>query len=224
MHITPLGDSALVVHVCTGFEYDPERCLAAVAEARARLQAARLPGVIEIAPAFTTLSVFFDPLSVHDLETNIAAALRVRSTKRRAAPRHIEVPVCYDDEFAPDLSLVAAQSALPPAEVVRRHANASYRVACVGFTPGFPYLSGLPEELATPRRATPRRAVAAGSVGIGGRQSGIYPQSSPGGWNIIGRTPIHLFDPQQSPPSRFRIEDAVCFRAITRAEFEELSK
>jgi inhibitor of KinA len=134
------------------------------------------------------------------------------------------VPVCYDRDFAVDLDEVATRSRLMPAEVVSRHASASYRVACVGFTPGFPYLSGLPNELATPRRLTPRKLVAAGSVGIGGNQTGIYPQDSPGGWNIIGRTPLRLFDPSEVPPSLFVIGDTVRFRQITRDEFEQLSR
>ena len=224
MHITPLGDSALVVHVCAGFEDDAERCLTAVTNAVARLAAARLPGVIEITPAFTTLGLFFDPLRTDELERGVAEALRRRAPKPRAEARTITVPVCYCEEFAPDLADVAAHTALTPAEVVERHAASSYRVACVGFTPGFPYLSGLPNALATPRRAIPRNEVAAGSVAIGGRQTGIYPQSSPGGWNIIGRTPLRLFNPDAVPPSLFVIGDAVRFRAITRTEFHQLAQ
>ena len=224
MHITPLGDSALVVHVCAGFEHDPERCLAAVTRAHARLEAARLAGVIEIAPAFTTVGVFFDPLIARNLDAEIAAALRRRSKRVQAATREIEVPVCYEDEFAPDLEEIATRSQLAVEEVIRVHAGASYRVACVGFTPGFPYLSGLPDELVTPRRARPRAAVDSGSVAIGGRQTGIYPQRSPGGWNIIGRTPLRLFNAEAVPPSFLVIGDAVRFRQITRAEFDQLSR
>jgi inhibitor of KinA len=113
MHITPLGDAALVVHVCGGFEKDAERCLTAVTAARARLLAARLPGVIEIAPAFTTVAVFFDPLRTSELDAGILTALRKRSAKRRAKARTIRVPVCYDDEFAIDIGDVAARAASP---------------------------------------------------------------------------------------------------------------
>jgi inhibitor of KinA len=168
--------------------------------------------------------VFFDPLQSENLEAAIAEALRRRSPKKAAKARTIEVPVCYSDEFAPDLADVAARAALTPEEVIALHTRASYRVACVGFTPGFPYLSGLPEVIATPRRTTPRNAVAAGSVAIGGRQTGIYPHVSPGGWNIIGRTPLRLFDPGAVPPSLFGIGAAVRFRSITRAEFDRLSR
>jgi inhibitor of KinA len=103
------------------------------------------------------------------------------------------------------------------------HSNAHYRVNCLGFTPGFPYLSGLPPALRTPRRPVPRKQVPAGSVGIGGSQTGIYPMTSPGGWNIIGRTPIRLFNPQKNPPALLCAGDSVRFRPITLDEFEQLA-
>ena len=215
-----------MLHVCDAFEDDAERCLEAVTDAHRRLTNARLTGVVEIIPAFTTVGVFVDPANTEALEVKIAATLNGRPPSNRgklAKPRRIEVPVCYDEEFAVDLHDVAEHSGLQLAEVITLHAAARYRVRCVGFTPGFPYLSGLPAELATGRRASPRKAVAAGSVAIGGRQTGIYPQQSPGGWNIIGRTPLRLFDPEQASPSLFKIGDGVRFRAITRAEFDQLS-
>jgi inhibitor of KinA len=132
--------------------------------------------------------------------------------------------VCYEGEFAPDLAEVAHHAGLSPDEVAQRHAAAAYRVGCVGFMPGFPYLTGLPPELATPRRAIPRREVAAGSVAIGGSQTGIYPSVSPGGWNVIGRTPLRLFDVTRQPPALLRAGDAVRFRAISRTEFESLAR
>ncbi|HEX8077073.1 MAG TPA: carboxyltransferase domain-containing protein, partial [Chthoniobacterales bacterium] len=110
-----------------------------------------------------------------------------------------------------------------PDEVVRRHSNATYRVACVGFTPGFPYLVGLPPELATPRRASPRTEIPAGAVAIGGTQTGIYPRKSPGGWNIIGRTPLKLFEVKRDPPALFSSGDLVRFREISRGEFDQLA-
>ena len=126
----------------------------------------------------------------------------------------IEVPVCYDEDFAPDLETVAQHCGLEPNEVVARHAAARYGVRCVGFTPGFPFLGGLPAKLATPRRKSPRPAVPAGSVGIGGAQTGIYPLRSPGGWNIIGRTPLRLFDVTREPAALLRAGDRVRFVSI----------
>jgi inhibitor of KinA len=149
---------------------------------------------------------------------------RGRSVKTIRAPRTIEVPVCYDPEFALDLEAVAQHCGLSPNEVGKRHAAARYQVRCIGFTPGFPYLSGLPAALATPRRATPRTAVPAGSVAIGAGQTGIYPLRSPGGWNIIGRTPLPLFDLAREPAALFAPGDRVRFVAIDRKEFARWKK
>ena len=107
---------------------------------------------------------------------------------------------------------------------VRLHSTAEYRVACIGFVPGFPFLAGLPKKLATPRRDVPRKEIPSGSVGIGGAQTGVYPLRSPGGWNLIGRTPLRLFDPEKKPPALLRAGDRVRFRSITRDEFETLTQ
>lgn len=232
MKIEPLGDSALIVRVVDEFERDPEGALSAVLGALRSLKRAAIPGVIEMAPAYTTLGVFFDPTRIEPvnpddspfdvLTTKIRSILNAsafESETESEAPV-IEVPVCYDREFAPDLADVAENAGLAEDEVVRRHSAANYRVSCVGFTPGFPFLSGLPLELATPRRATPRKEIPAGAVGIGGAQTGIYPLKSPGGWNLIGRTPLRLFDVQREPPALFRAGDQVRFRQISREEFE----
>jgi len=202
MQITALGDSALIVRVRDRFEDAPEETLSEVLAALRRLQNAQIPGVIELAPAYTTVAVFFDPLRViHDgaepdgvielLIQRIGNALAARRMQRKHAAAHAaEIPVCYDLEFAIDLERVARHAQISPGEVVTLHGAAQYRVNCIGFTPGFPYLTGLPNKLATPRHAVPRKEIPAGSVAIGGAQAGIYPQKSPGGCNIIGRTPF----------------------------------
>jgi inhibitor of KinA len=141
----------------------------------------------------------------------------------RRERRVVEVPVCYDEEFAPDLSVVAKASGLGLDKVVQLHASAEYRVGFIGFAPGFPYLVGLPPQLATPRRAVPRQMVPAGAVAIGGGQTGIYPSASPGGWNVIGRTPLRLFETTRAEPALLRAGDGVRFHAINRAEFDALS-
>jgi inhibitor of KinA len=167
-----------------------------------------------------------DPRSVYEwvsarVQTEIAnGSIRLRRSRGSA----IEIPVCYDDKFAPDLDQVCYHTGLTAEQVIDLHSGAAYRVNCLGFTPGFPYLSGLPAELNTPRRPVPRKGVPAGSVGIGGNQTGIYPSTSPGGWNIIGRTPMRLFTPQKNPPALLCAGDVVRFRPITRREFDEFSK
>jgi inhibitor of KinA len=137
-----------------------------------------------------------------------------------AAPRLVEIPVCYGGELGPDLGTVAERAGLGADDAAALHAGADYLVYAIGFTPGFPYLGGLPAALHAPRRATPRPRVAAGSVGIGGAQTGVYPQASPGGWQIIGRTPLALFRPAERPAALLRPGDRVRFRAISRSEFE----
>ena len=136
--------------------------------------------------------------------------------------RRIEIPVCYDEELGPDLNDVARHSHLTVGEVVQRHSSTEYLVYFLGFSPGFPYMGNMPKELATPRMGTPRRLVPAGSVAIGGHQTGIYPVASPGGWRIIGRTPIKLFRPEEPEPTLLQMGDLVRFKAIDKNEFHQL--
>ena len=237
MEIVPLGDSALLVRLRTDFGKAPDESLALVLDTMQRLEAAHLPGVVELAAAYTTIALFFDPVRVVEagapienildwLSAKIHEALRGRLKRavKKLEPRRVEIPVCYEREFALDLKEVAERANLSPEGSIQLHASAEYRVHCVGFTPGFPFLSGLPVKLATPRRATPRKEIPAGSVAIGGAQTGIYPLRSPGGWNVIGRTPLSLFDVQRDPPALLRAGDRVRFRAITRAEFDSLGQ
>jgi inhibitor of KinA len=236
MRIEPLGDSALIVRVVDEFALDPDASLSAVLAALRALEAAAIPGVIELAPAYTTVAMFFDPARVapdeigqppfDSLRNKIESLLNRGPVDRKPKGESaaIEVPVCYEGEFAPDLAEVARHAGLSEDEVLRRHSSASYRVTCVGFTPGFPFLSGLPSELATPRRAMPRKEIPAGAVGIGGAQTGIYPRKSPGGWNLIGRTPLRLFDVQREQPALFQAGDRVRLRKISREEFDSLSR
>jgi inhibitor of KinA len=247
MEITPLGDSALLIRVAENFDDTPTSALNKVLAAKRALETAQIPGVIELAPAYTTVALFCDPVRAIDagapiedvfgwLEQRIQRALKsIAAPKAFGADRgrardnvpgynSIEVPVCYDQEFAFDLDEVARNAGVHWKEVVDLHCGAEYRVHCVGFTPGFPFLGGLPRRLATPRRDVPRKEIPAGSVAIGGRQTGIYPIKSPGGWNVIGRTPLQLFDPQKDPPVLLRAGDRVRFRSITREEFERATK
>lgn len=236
MEIVPLGDAALILRVRQRFDDAPEETLDAVLRAFQQLQSAAIPGVIELAPAYTSVAVFFNPIVAgKSAETPDKIfdwiAKRVRAAvagvaapgkKMRSRAKTVEIPVCYDREFALDIDDVARCANISPAEVIHLHSTAEYRVACIGFVPGFPFLAGLPKKLATPRRDVPRKEIPAGSVGIGGAQTGIYPLRSPGGWNLIGRTPVRLFDPQKDPPALLRAGERVRFRSITRDEFESL--
>ena len=172
----------------------------------------KLPaGILNVHPAYASVLIDFDPrLRSHDA---VEALVREASPQEAAArdTRTIEIPVCYGGAFGPDLEDVARHTGLTAARVVELHAAAPYLVYFLGFSPGFPYLGGLPPELATPRLSAPRKVVPAGSVAIGGSQTGVYTVDSPGGWRIIGRTALRLFDPAATPPALLRIGDTVRF-------------
>jgi len=233
MEIVPLGDSALIVRVREDFRNDSDATSEAVLAALHRLESAKIPGVVDLAPAYTTIAVFFDPIRVVEAGASFASVIdwltekiqralnkNTKRKQKKAETRTVEIPVCYENEFAPDLGVVARRANISPQEVTKIHAAPEYRVACVGFTPGFGFLSGLDPKLATPRRSTPRTDVPPGSVAIGGTQTGIYPIRSPGGWNIIGRTPLRMFDVRRNPPTLLCTGDRIRFRGITREEFE----
>jgi len=172
---------------------------------------------VEVVPTYRSLLILFDPLRIGRTALEGVVLRRLGALRGSAAPRRgrtVRVPVCYGGEFGPDLEYVAQHAGLAPQEVARLHASVTYRVHMLGFTPGFPYLGGLPQALATPRLAEPRPHIPAGSVGIAGGQTGIYPVESPGGWRLIGRTPLRLFDPQAPRPFLFSAGDRLRFEPL----------
>lgn len=181
-------------------------------------------------PAYASLAVFFDSGRIDDADphafvaTQIRTALRNQETGGASTARIIDIPVCYEPEMAPDLIEAANELGIAIDELIQRHSSASYTVAMIGFAPGFPYLLGLPDSLALPRLATPRTRVPAGSVAIGGNQTGIYPRESPGGWRLLGRTPLVLFDAARASPALLMPGDQVRFQRIDAAAFERWSK
>lgn len=221
--IESLAEDALLLRF--GDAIDPVVNARVHAAARA-LRAAALPGVVDIAPAYASLL-----LRIATMPDACALVARIRGILAGfAEPDHsapvdaIDVPVCYADDFAPDLDAVAAHAGLSRNDVIARHSNADYSVAMLGFAPGFPYLLGLDPALHMPRRATPRTRVPPGSVAIGGAQTGIYPRELPGGWQIIGRTPLALFDAGREPPCLFAPGQCVRFRAIDADEYTRLAE
>ena len=176
-------------------------------------------------PGYVSLLVDFDPLSMsHEQAFVMVEQASLRKDVTPETGKLVEIPVCYDMEYGPDLADVAAHAKLTPDEVVRLHSSATYDVCFLGFTAGFTYLSGMPEALSMPRLSTPRRSVAAGSVGIAGAQTGIYPAETPGGWRLIGRTPMRMFDPDRNEPTLVLPGDQVRFISIDRSEFDRLSQ
>jgi inhibitor of KinA len=217
MRWTPLGDAAVLLSL-------PRQ--AAVGAIAKQIEQARPEGFLECVPAFDSIAICFDPLRVTPaaLMARLAKIIAhgAKSKSAAKAGRVITIPVSYGGTFGPDLPDVAARAGLEPAQVVKLHAARRYVVRAIGFLPGFPYLSGLDSRLHTPRRATPRLQIPAGSVGIGGAQTGVYPLASPGGWNLIGRTPLALFhpgDPEQ--PTLLHPGDLVRFKAISLEEFAQ---
>lgn len=189
------------------------------------------PGFETTIPAYATLTVLFDPFVVHGSGLagktcfeKVSGYLRglVRQAKSEAAAdvARITIPVCYGGNFGPDLNELAELHQMDTAEVIKIHSGAVYKVYMIGFVPGFAYLGGMDERLETPRKTTPRKNVPAGSVGIAGKQTGIYPLQTPGGWQLIGRTPVKLFDVSREQPSLLKAGDEVVFKQVTESKFE----
>jgi inhibitor of KinA len=198
-------------------------CVAVAAACRGRLGSIAR----DIVVGFSTVTVYFDPLAVEGtwVEGEAAAAARDASAAEpETSEAMLDVPVCYGGAFGPDLPEIAARAGFSEDEVVARHVGPVYRVYLLGFLPGFAYMASVDPGIATPRRSTPRRQVPPGSVGIAGRQTGIYPGAAPGGWNLVGRTPVRPYDPARRDPFLFRPGDRVRFRAVTAAEYTALEE
>ena len=209
LRLHPLGDAALLCELPPPATLAHQQKIWALAA-----QARQWAGVGEVLPGMNNLTLMFDPAQVDPAELEMQVlALWPQLAGADIEGRDIVIPVAYGGEDGPDLADVAAHTGFTPAEVVRRHSEAAYIVYLLGFLPGFGFLGGLPPELATPRRAEPRTAVPARSVGIGGEQTGVYPLVSPGGWQLIGRTPLAMFDPQAAEPTLLRPGDRVRFVA-----------
>jgi KipI family sensor histidine kinase inhibitor len=225
MILSPLGDSAVVLTL--GDIVD--EAMAARVRALAAAISHHLPrGVLDVVPAFASVAVFYDPALTGGFP-RLRAGLESMAARAELAvvsmePRRIEIPVCYGGEYGPDLATAAAHAGLTADEAIALHAAGDYLVHAIGFVPGFPYLGGLARRLATPRRATPRRLVPAGAVGIGGEQTGVYPLATPGGWNLIGRTPARLFDPARAEPALLRAGDRVRFKPVPSGDFQSLDQ
>jgi inhibitor of KinA len=221
----PAGEQGLVVE----FGDSVDAAINARVHQIARRLLKRLPGkLLEVVPTYRSFMVYFNPLLISREE--IAAV--VEETIAAVGPgvnqnidaRVVHIPVCYGGEYGPDLQYVARHNRLTSDEVIQIHTSTPYLVYMLGFTPGFPYLGGMSERIATPRLEQPRTAIPAGSVGIAGNQTGFYPVESPGGWQLIGRTPVKAFHPQSSNPFLFDAGDYLQFIAITPSEYLEIQQ
>ncbi len=235
--IVPLGDGALLAEFSNEVDLEVNARIQRVAAA---IRARRLPWIRDVVPAIGALAVHFDPAAIARLEPKAADARLGRAReevralieaclggardKDTAAVEVVELPVCYEGELAPDIDAVAESTGLTTEEVIRRHAASEHRVLMVGFAPGHPYIGGLDPKLAVPRRATPRTRVPEGSIAIANAQSVVYPFTISGGWSLIGRTPVKVFDARRSPPALFSPGQRVRFMPVSRAEFNRLRK
>lgn len=215
---SPLGDQAIVIDVGNEINEETQKYVRAIS---ALLEASPSVWLIEIIPAFTTITVFYDPLEAvyATVKTELEERIAETSEEVMADSRTIEIPVCYGGDFGPDLEFVAQHNNLTTEEVIQIHTSGIYSVHMIGFAPGFPFIGGMSEKIAAPRRDSPRLRIPERTVGIAGKQTGVYPIETPGGWQLIGRTPLRLFRPEQEIPSLLRAGDQIVFKRISENEY-----
>jgi KipI family sensor histidine kinase inhibitor len=217
------GDAALVIEFGDSIDETVNRRVHWLAHA---LEQAAIGGVVDLVPTYRSLLICYDPrqIAFAGLDAAVRRLLAASGDGAAAEPRTVAIPTCYGGEYGPDLGFVAGHAQLPPEEVVRLHAAGRYTVFMMGFSPGFAYLGGMAPQIAAPRLKTPRTAIPAGSVGIAQQQTGIYPIESPGGWQLIGRTPVRLFDARRTPPTALEPGDTIRFVPIDEEQYRELEK
>lgn len=229
MQIRALGESAIVVQLGEGISPDIHENIIHLTN---EIEKDPFKGFVEAVPSYNSVTVYYNPVTIYfahqQSEVNssfekVSAFMknyikRVHTSSQREQ-RLIEIPIVYGGEYGPDLEVVATYNSLTPEEVINIHVHNEYMVYMIGFAPGFPFLGGMNDKISTPRKTSPRQAIPAGSVGIAGKQTGIYSLETPGGWQIIGRTPAPLFLPKQSPPTLLQAGDTIRFTAITAEDF-----
>jgi len=225
--IFPLGDAALVIDFGNLIDESINKLVHAVFY---QLQKDPIPGMIEAVPAYSSLTIYYNVLFIrkkisrHEtafewISEKVKKYLSRETIEMEDSGTLIRIPVCYESDYGTDLNFIAMQNKISVEEIIHLHVSTTYRVYMLGFLPGFAYMGMVDEKIATPRKQFPA-PVEAGSIGIAGRQTGIYPLNSPGGWQIIGRTPLKLFDKEKNDPTLFKTGDTVQFNSITKDEFE----
>lgn len=227
--VHPVNESSILLRFGNSIDVQTHQQLM---QAKQCIEQNPFPGFVETVPAYNTLAVYYNPVEVVQTAATIAASVEqtvrniianAKSPTASTTTQLIEIPVCYHEDFAPDLAETAGNLQLSTDALIQLHCSKTYHVYMLGFTPGFPYMGKTDEHLVTKRKQQPRLAVAPGSVAIAGEQTGIYPFATPGGWNIIGRTPLQLFDRHRTNPFLLKAGDEVQFKPITQDEFEQYS-
>jgi inhibitor of KinA len=220
INFLPLGDQALVIRLGTTLSTATHRQVRRWSQ---WLEKEPLPGIIDWLPTYTNITLYYDSRewTYADLVHTVRQAAESLPPLQHEQGHLIRIPVCYGRQYGPDLEYVAEYHGISTTEVIERHTQVEYTVFMIGFAPGFPYLGGMDPSLATPRLESPRRVTPAGSVGIAGEQTGVYPQESPGGWRIIGRTPLRLFDLHRASPSLLKAGYRVRFQPVDEAQYEQ---
>lgn len=221
--IMPAGDCAVVVEFSNGIN---EKINNIIKNYVNNLKEKKINGINEIVPTFRSVLVQYDPRFVQyePLLDVLREVLDMPRKEEEQTRRIVEIPVCYEGEYAPDIEYVAEHAGLSVNEVIQIHSSKEYLIYMLGFQPGFPYLGGLDERLFTPRLAVPRIKLRAGSVGIGGEQTGLYPLESPGGWQLIGTTPVKAYNPKKENPIPYEAGDYIKFTPISVEEFKEIEE
>lgn len=219
--ILTAGDSSLLIQFDSIIDPAVNARIAATVQLMREQQ---IEGVVDIIPAFCSLLINYDPrvISYDEMKTRMEKILSVEVAAGERRKKIYEIPVCYGGEYGPDLNTIAEHAGLTPAEVIDIHTSADYLIYMLGFLPGFTYLGGLDERIHTPRLANPRVRIPAGSVGIGGSQTGIYPMDSPGGWQLMGMTPVKTYDPNREIPILVEAGDYIRFVAVDEQEYEKI--
>ncbi|WP_281974906.1 5-oxoprolinase subunit PxpB [Halobacillus litoralis] len=233
INVQPFGDQAILVEFGSSINEETNK---EVRKFSAHLDASSPEWMIEYIPAFTTVTIIYDPLYIsHQVggetplpyewaQQRVEELLSKNAIDRNQTDRTIEIPVSYGGDLGPDLSFVAAHNKMSEEEVIKTHMAGDYLVYMIGFAPGFPYIGGMDEKIAAPRRGDPRLAIPAGSVGIAGSQTGVYPIETPGGWQLIGCTPLRLFQAEKAPPSLLQAGDHIKFTRISEDEYKSMKE
>lgn len=221
--ILPSGDCAVLVEFSDIINEDANRKIRALYD---NIQKEKIQGIVDLVPAFCSLLVSYDPklIPYRSLCTKLEECLNKSGSVESKQKKVVSIPVCYEGEYAPDIQFVAEHAGLSIEEVIKIHTSKEYLIYMLGFQPGFPYLGGLDERIFTPRLSTPRTLIRAGSVGIGGEQTGLYPLASPGGWQLIGTTPVKAYNPDKTPSIPYEAGDYIRFYPITKERFAEIEK